>query len=196
EALAAQVERHHALTAAAKAPSERGAPFRVPRLCMREQDQLELLDRGTVAPGFDWDLRQYPADLTSYRCNDDSMTFEVDIDGRAVAYRQVKDDALTYLPGFAQDRSEADLVGWLDHEIRDPSVRQPVLREWVRRAVHGLLHERGFSLAQLLKGQFILRRKLVEQLQNAREQALREGFQQALFGGGLEVVSSDAPDHA
>lgn len=196
DALAAQVERHHALTAAARAPSERGESFRVPRLCMREQGELELLDRGAVAPGFGWDLQRYPADLASFRCNDESMTFEVDIDGQAVTYRQVKDDALTYLPGFAQDRSETDLIGWLDREIRDPSIRQPILREWVRRAVDGLLRERGFSLAQLLKGQFILRRKLVEQLQSARDQALREGFQQALFGGGLDVVSSDGPDHA
>lgn len=196
DALAAQVERHHALTAAARAPSERGVSFRVPRLCMHDQGELELLDRGAVAPGFQWDLLAYPADLASFRCSDDSMTFEVDIEGHAVRYRPVKDDALTYLPGFAQDRSEADLVGWLDHEVRDPSVRQPVLREWVRRAVHDLLHERGFSLAQLLKGQFILRRKLMEQLQSVREQALKEGFQQALFGGGLDVVSSDGPDHA
>ena len=193
DALAAQVEHHHALTAAAKAPSERGVSFRVPRLCALEQGEMELLDRGAVAPGFDWDLLAYPADLASFRCNDDSMTFQVDLEGQSVTYRQVKDDALTYLPGFAQDRSEADLVGWLDHEIRDPSVRQPVLREWVRRAVRRLLDDRGFSLAQLLKGQFILRRKLAEQLQSAREQALQEGFRQALFGGGLEVVSSDGP---
>ncbi|MFC5570238.1 DEAD/DEAH box helicase [Lysobacter yangpyeongensis] len=193
--LAAQVERHLDLTAAAKAPSERGEVFRVPRLCTIEQGELELIDRGMVATDFKWDLLASPPDLSSFRFNDDSMTFEVDLDGRGVSYHAVKDDVATYLPGFAQDRSEADLVGWLDLEVRDPSIKQPVLREWLRRAVRGLLEDRGFSLAQLLKGQFILRRKLAEQLLVAKDRAYRKGFQQALFGGALEIVTDDGPDH-
>lgn len=194
--VAAQIERHHVVTAAAKAPSERGTVFRVPRLCMVEQGQLELVDRGAVSADFTWDLLASPPDLSSFRFNEESMTFEVDFDGREVSYHSVRDDAATYLPGFAQDRTETDLVGWLDHEIRDPSIRQPVLREWLRRAVHGLLDERGFSLAQLLKGQFVLRRKLTEQLETAKERAYRDGFQQALFHDGLEIVTNDGPDHA
>jgi type III restriction enzyme len=194
--LAAQVERHQLAAAAAKAPSERGAVFAVPRLCMVEQGELELLDRGVVSANFAWDLLASPPDLAGFRINEQSMTFEVDIEGRQVNYHQVRDDVATYLPGFAQDRSETDLVGWLDHEIHEPSIKQPVLREWLRRAVRGLLDERGFSLAQLLKAQFILRRKLAEQLQLAKEQAYRDGFQQALFQGGLEIVASDGPSHA
>jgi type III restriction enzyme len=194
--LAAQIERHLDLSAAAKAPSERGAEFRVPRLYSIEQGDLELVDRGMVAADFEWDLLASSPDLSSFRFNDDSMTFEVDLDDRTVQYHQVKDDVATYLPGFAQDRTETDLIGWLDHEIREPSIRQPVLREWLRRAVRGLLDERGFSLAQLLKGQFILRRKLAEQLLLTKEKAYRQGFQQALFTGGLEIVASDEPGHA
>ena len=111
--LDAEVERHLDLTAAAKAPSERGAMFRVPRLCVLEQGELELVDRGMVAADYKWDLLASPPDLASFRFNDDSMTFVVDLDGREVGYHQVKDDVATYLPGFAQDRSEADLLGWL-----------------------------------------------------------------------------------
>lgn len=194
--IAAQVERHQVVTVAAKAPSERGAVFRVPRLYLVEQDELALVDHGVVSADFSWDLLAAPPDLSTFRFNDDSMTFEVDLDGRKVGYHRVRDDVATYLPGFAQDRTEADLVGWLDHEIREPSIRQPVLREWLRRAVGSLLDDRGFSLAQLLKGQFVLRRKLDEQLQIAKMQAYREGFQQALFQGGLELVASGEPDHA
>lgn len=194
--LTAEVERHQVATLAAKAPSERGATFTVPRLCVVDQGELELVDQGIVAATFAWDLLTSPPDLSSFRFNDESMTFEVALEGRSVSYHQVKDDVATYLPGFAQDRSEADLVGWLDQEIHDKSVKQPVLRAWLHRAVRGLQEDRGFSLAQLLKGQFILRRKLVEQLALAKEAAYRDGFQQALFKGGLEIVASDGPDHA
>lgn len=195
EEVAAQVEGHQMKTLAAKAPSERGAAFRVPRLCMVEQGELELVDRGVVAANFSWDLLGSPPDLSSLRFHEDSRTFELDLDGKGVHYHLIKEEEATYLPGFALDRSEADLIGWLDQEIREHSVKQPVLREWLRRAVRGLLDERGFSLAQLLKGQFVLRRKLAEQLSLAKEKAHAEGFQQALFGGGLEIVASDAPGH-
>ncbi len=123
------------------------------------------------------------------------MTFEVDLDGEKVNYHKIKDDVATYLPGFAQDRTVTDLVGWLDQEVRDHTIKQPVLREWLRKSVDGLL-DRGFSLEQLLKGQFILRRKLSEQLGAAKAAAYKQGFQQALFEGGLEVLTSNSPDHA
>lgn len=190
--LAARVEQHVSLCAAVDAPSERGALFKVPRLCRREHGELEVLDRGSAISGPHWDLLGHPPDLASFGCSERTMTFEVDLEGRHVRYQQVQDDAAIYLPGFALDRSEADLVSWLDQQIRDPAVRQPVLREWLRRAVRGLLEDRGFSLAQLLRGQFVLRRKLIEQLQLARAQAAREIFALAVFGGGLELQTSDA----
>lgn len=193
--LDARIERHLDLTAAAKAPSERGELFRVPRLCVVEQGELELVDRGMVTAGFHWDLLANAPDLSGFRFNDDSMTFEVDLNGREVSYHQIRDDVATYLPGFAQDRTEVDLIGWLDEEIRDPSVKQPMLREWIRRAVRTLRDERGFSLAQLLKGQFILRRKLTEQLLLAKERAYRQGFQQALFGNAADIVADEGPGY-
>lgn len=195
-AVAAEVERHQQATVAAKAPSERGVLFQVPRLYSVEQGELELVDRGAVSASFNWDLLSSPPDLTSFHFDESSMTFEVYLDDKMVQFQNVKDDVGTYLPGFAQDRTASDLIGWLDQEIREPSIKQPVLREWLRRAVTGLIEERGFSLSQLLKGQFILRRKLGEQLLLAKKNAYDKGFQQALFHDDLELVTSSEPDHA
>jgi type III restriction enzyme len=189
-----QVERHQMATVAAKAPSERGTVFQVPRLCLMEQGELELIDRGMVASDFKWDPLASPPDLTSLRLKEESMTFEVYLEGQEVQYHHVKDDAATYLPGFAYDRTDAELIGWLDQEIRDPSIKQPILREWLRRAIQDL-KDRGFSLSQLLKGQFILRRKLSEQLLLCKERAYKDGFQQVLFSQDTHVVTSDAPDY-
>lgn len=190
-----KLRRHQQVAVAVKAPSENGVVFSVPRLCMVEQGELEFIDRGVVTADFEWDLLASPPNLSSFRFNEESMTFEVDLDGEKVNYHKIKDDVATYLPGFAQDRTVTDLVGWLDQEVRDHTIKQPVLREWLRKSVDGLL-DRGFSLEQLLKGQFILRRKLSEQLGAAKAAAYKQGFQQALFEGGLEVVTSNSPDHA
>jgi len=53
---------------------------------------------------------------------------------------------------------------------------------------------RGFSLAQLLKGQFVLRRKMREQLDKAKAAAYGEGFQELMFNS--EIETSLAPGHA
>lgn len=194
EDVAATIERHQIASKAVKAPSQNGAVFSVPRLCVMEQGELEFIESGAVPPGFTWDLLAYPPDLSSLKFNADSQTFEVDLVDEKVTYTKIDDDVNTYLPGFAKDRTETDLVGWLDQKIRDPAVKQPVLREWVRRAISGLSQDRGFSLSQLLNGQFVLRRKLSEQLQLAKVEALKDGFQQALFGDAADVVVSDEPD--
>ncbi len=194
EDVAATIERHQIASKAVKAPSQNGAVFSVPRLCVMEQGELEFIESGAVPPGFTWNLLAYPPDLSSLKFNADSQTFEVDLVDEKVTYTKIDDDVNTYLPGFAKDRTEADLVGWLDQKIRDPAVKQPVLREWVRRAISGLSQDRGFSLSQLLNGQFVLRRKLSEQLQLAKVEALKDGFQQALFGDAADVVVSDEPD--
>lgn len=194
EDVAATIERHQIASKAVKAPSQNGVVFSVPRLCVMEQGELEFIESGAVPPGFTWDLLAYPPDLSSLKFNADSQTFEVDLVDEKVTYTKIDDDVNTYLPGFAKDRTEADLVGWLDQKIRDPAVKQPVLREWVRRAISGLSQDRGFSLSQLLNGQFVLRRKLSEQLQLAKVEALKDGFQQALFGDAADVVVSDEPD--
>lgn len=190
-----KITTHQHQVAAAKAPSERGAVFQVPRFYVQEQGELDLVDKGAVPDGFTWDLLAMPIDLSSFQFNDATQTFEVSLDGEQVIFRLVKNDVATYLPGFAQDRTEADLVGWLDTEVRDTKLRQPVIREWIRRAVDGLQKQRGFSLAQLLKGQFVLRRKFREELLHAKATAYKVGFQQFLFDN-TDIVVPAEPDHA
>lgn len=187
---------HQNLTAAAKAPSQRGAVFEVPRLYAMDQGELDLVEAKAVAADFSWDLRDHPADLSKFGFSEESQTYEVFLDGKQVQYHLVKDDVATYLPGFAQDRTVDDLVGWLDTGVRDHSVKQPVSREWVRRAVKGLIEDRGFSLAQLLRGQFVLRRKLREELLAAKAVAYRQGFQQVLFAPDRDVRAPEGSDYA
>ena len=184
------MRRHHVAVMMTKAPSQRGLVFRVPRLCMMEQGELELVDEGAVHEDFAWDPLEYPADLSSLRLKEDSMTFEIKLQDQKVEYKVTKDDAALYLPGFAQDRTISDLLGWLDHEIRETNIRQPVLREWIRQAVNGLT-KTGWSLAQLLKAQFVLRRKLEEQLMLGKAKAYKAGFQHTLFGGGAVIETPD-----
>lgn len=195
DATVAAVAFHNNTTIAAQAPSERGAAFEVPRLFVVEQGELELVQKGAVDEDFTWDLLADPADLSSFAFHEDSLTYNVFLDGKEVQYQVIKDDVATYLPGFAQDRTAVDLIGWLSHNVIDAKVRAPLKQEWIRRAIDGLMEDRGFSLAQLLRGQFVLQRKLGEELEAARVRAYKQGFQQHLFGDGKQVVAQMGPDH-
>lgn len=196
DAVQQKVALHQMATQAAKAPSERGELFTVPRLYLRDEEQLELLEQGQKLPSFSWDLLSTPPDMSSLSIADDAMTFEVYLEGDKVQFHAVKDDAATYLPGFAQDRTLIDLIGWLDQEIRDKSLKQPVIREWIRRCIGSLHEDRGFSEAQLLRAQFVLRRKLREQLQLEKEAAYRHGFNQLLIEGDITVPDEAVWDYA
>ena len=190
------IESHQTATLIRKSPSERGEVFQVPTLCRVEQGELELVDAGAVTGDFKWDLLASPADLSSFRFREDSMTFEVDIDGKKLEYHKINESESAYLPGFALNRSAIDLIGWLDQTIRDPKVKQPVMREWIAEAIDGLMVGRGYSLSQLLQGQFVLRKKLQEQLDISKRNAIAQGFQAVLFSDIEVVETSMDPGYA
>ena len=168
----------------------------MPRLYSIRQGELELIDRGMVAADFKWDLLANPPDLSSFRFNDDSMTFEVDLDNHTVQYHQVKDDVATYLPGFAQDRTDTDLIGWLDQEIRDPSVRQPVLREWLHRAVRSLLDASRLLAGATVEGAIHPAPQAGRAIADRQRKGLPAGIPAGLVLWRLEIVASDQPGHA
>ena len=193
------IELHQQKALAAKAPSERGLDFSVPRLMVMDQGELDFVEARAVAETFRFDLLASPADLSSLSVKDESKTFEVFLGDETVSFKLTDNDAASYLPGFAEDRTEADLVGFLERELwtatkTDHMIGAPVRREWVRQGVQSLL-DRGFSLAQLLRAQYILARKLVDEWERAKTTAYKAGFEQFLFAVDASIVVSDGPDH-
>ena len=147
--------------------------------------------RAAPPPGFTWDLLAYPPDLSSLKFNVDSQTFEVVVDSK-VSYTKIDDDVNTCraLPRTALKRTWS--AGWTRRSaIRrssspccgsgcaGPSAGCPKI---------GASRYRNCSMASS-----VLRRKLGEQLQIAKAEALKEGFQQALFGADADIVVSDEP---
>jgi type III restriction enzyme len=193
------IELHQQKALAAKAPSERGDTFSVPRLMVLDQGDLDFVEARAVSTTFRWDLLATPADLSTLSVKDESKTFEVFLGDETVSFKLTDNDAATYLPGFAEDRTEVDLVGFLERELwtatkTDLMIGSPVRREWVRLAVRSLI-DRGFSLAQLLRAQYILARKLVEEWERVKTIAFKAGFEQFLFAHDADVVVGHGPDH-
>jgi type III restriction enzyme len=163
------------------APALRGERLEVPRLCVRYEGELLPFDKELVLDAASWDLSQCAVDLSDFRFNDTSKTFEFDVQGSKVVYA-FKGEQQLDLNLLAGDWTETDLIRWLDKELRQPDVRQEASLGWLRLCVHQLLGRKGFDLALLVRAKFILARKLAEKRDECRTFAYNAGYQEMLFG--------------
>jgi type III restriction enzyme len=163
------------------APALRGEKLEVPRLCVRYEGELLPFDKELVPDAASWDLSQCAVDLSDFRFNDTSKTFEFDVQGRKVVYA-FKGEQQLDLNLLAGDWTETDLIRWLDKELRQPDVRQEASLGWLRLCVYQLLGRKRFDLALLVRAKFILARKLAEKRDECRTFAYNAGYQEMLFG--------------
>jgi type III restriction enzyme len=174
-----QIADHNALLYREPSPSERGESFAVPRLCVEYDGSLELFDKELVLNATNWNLLDYPADLSLFQFNDSSKTFEFDVEGSKVVYKLLGQQQLD-LNLLAADWTEVDLVRWLDRLLRQVDVTSGTLAAWLLQAVTGLLQKRGLDLATLVRAKFILARKLGELIEQSRQTAYNKGYQALL----------------
>lgn len=163
------------------APALRGETLAVPRLCVRYQGELLPFDKELVLDAAAWDLSKCAADLSDFRFNDTSKTFEFDVQGSKVVYA-FKGEQQLDLNLLPAEWTENDLIRWLDRELRQPDIRQAASLVWLRGCIQQLLSRKGFDLALLVRAKFILARKLAERRDECRTAAYNTGYQELLFG--------------
>ena len=134
-----------------------------------------------MTPRHKGDLSQCPVDLSDFRFNDTSKTFEFDVQGSKVVYA-FKGEQQLDLNLLAGDWTETDLIRWLDKELRQPDIRQAASLGWLPALCSPTLDAQGirFGVAGALK--FILVRKLAEKRDECRTFAYNAGYQEMLFG--------------
>ena len=173
-------------------PSERGETFRAPRLCVMVQGELELAEREFFLDVCGWNLLDFPHALTpaEIAVDEGARTFEFDIKGKKVVYSLVDLEEQLDLSHVNTDWSEANLVRWLDKNVRQPDVRQEVLLEFLRRTVADLRERCRLDMAALVRSRFILAKVLVEKIKGFRQKACGRGYQETLFGPQATVETT------
>jgi type III restriction enzyme len=163
------------------APALRGETLVVPRLCVRYDGELLPFEKQLVLDAASWDLSQCTVDLSDFRFNDTSKTFEFDVQGSKVVYA-FKGEQQLDLNVLAAEWTENALIRWLDKELHQPDIRQAASLAWLRLCVRELLERKGFDLALLVRAKFILARKLAEKRDECRTLAYNAEYQELLFG--------------
>jgi type III restriction enzyme len=185
-----KIAEHRAAFERQLSPSQRGVVFTVPQLCVEYQGELALVDEELVLEAAEWNLLDYPADLSRFEYDDASKTFELDIEGNRVVIHP-KDTEQLDLNLLPTEQTDIDLVRWLDKQAHQPDVSQQTMTAWILQAVTGLLKRPNLSLATLVRAKFILARKLVELIAQARKDAKKRGWQELLFGAEARVQASE-----
>ena len=185
-----KIAEHRAAFERQLSPSQRGVVFTVPQLCAEFQGELALVDEELVIEAAEWNLLDYPADLSRFEYDDASRTFELDIEGSKVVIHP-KDAEQLDLNLLPTEQTDTDLVRWLDKQVRQPDVTQQTMTAWILQAVTGLLKRPNLSLSTLVRAKFILARKLGELIVQARKDAKKRGWQQLLFAAEARVQASE-----
>ena len=183
-------------------PSQRGEVFRVPQLCVWQDGELQLAEKEIFLDAKGWDLldaQAYPPSLseTEFNLSEDGQQFEIDItaEGRLTERFAGQTNQLNLsLTDLGWD--ELRLSRFLDSRLRQPDIGQTVLLEFCRRVVNYLVTTRHIPVTALVRGRYILIKKLLDKLKAYRNKAYNLGYQQTFFAPTAKVEASFNYDFA
>lgn len=183
---------HNQSIESAKAPSEKGEKFgSLPQLCLHIQGEMELVEPEIFLHTDNWNLLDYPAELSNFRVQESTHSFAIDMDGKEISYKIADEkETISFNEGLFEIR-EQDLIRWLDKELRQPDIPQGQLIKFVTTLINQLLQQPNTTLTGLVRNKFPLSRAIRDLINIYRKRAQKSGYQQSLFSNESEVCLSD-----
>lgn len=167
EQVRTSLEQHNTRAKLRETPAQKGVKFEVPQLSIRFGDRVvPLANDLLVEEGF-WNPADSAGTLDTLTFDTRTQTWEIGIDEKSVKMNMVQEPQAEYLSGLTGDWEEADLLVWLENKVVQNDVRQEVMVAWITQAIAPLKHK-GYSLGQLVRGRFIIARRLLSLLDEAR----------------------------
>ena len=166
--------------------SEKGVKVSIPQLCLFTDDAWRpVVDSEFYLPE-GWDLLSYHAQLSpaEFCITQNGNIFEIDIDGKRVTNRLASRLFWENVDNAESEWTNSDLSRWLDRQIPQPDISQPVLLEFLRRMVTYLTVQRQMNINSLVRTKFLLAKAVNERISKYRKEALKKGYQAQLFDSG------------
>ena len=184
---AKRLANHNVRAAAVReTPAQRQEAFRVPKLMFKQGALTLEVSADLLLDLHGWSINSYPADLGSFRYNAQTRTFLVDIAGTEVGWTPVAEPQVAYMQGLAGNWSEQQLIDFLDRRVHQKDIAQVELVDWIRKGF-AALSQRGFDLAQLVRGKYVIAHKLDELISAARQKASKDNYQSVLFANDAPI---------
>jgi type III restriction enzyme len=188
EQVRTSLEQHNARAKLRETPAQKGVQFEVPQLSIKFGNRVVPVENDLLVEEGFWDPAGTAGVLDTLIFDTRTQTWEIDLGEKSVKMNMVQEPQAEYLSGLTGDWEEADLLVWLENRIVQNDVRQEAMVAWIARAIAPLKHK-GYSLGQLVRGRFIIARRLLALLDEARTGRGNQAHQR-LFK--LEEVVVDA----
>ncbi len=179
---------------ASEAPEGVRPPFIVPRLGIVRQGELELLspDHFLDLP---WNLAECDPEPFGNRfvIHDHTQTGELDVSERGrmkIGFVGALHDQLAmaiHEPAWSLPR----LVNWVDRGIPHPDITKPAARIFIQKALEVVMRRRNYSLDQLARYKYELRRELVAEIEKLRAEREKTQFG-ALFAADTNTFRTSS----
>ena len=177
-----------------QSPAERDEEFNVPRLMSALQGTLEFADTDVFMEYHDWTLLDHSPrmDENEFAIHETARSFEIDLDGNRIAFQFTSEEEQLALNVDVEGWTPDVLVLWLDRQVRQPDIRQGELIRWLRDLVAHLVNARRLHVSGLMRGKFLLARKIREKLEDIRRKEREGVYQRCLFAPEAKIgVSFD-----
>ena len=177
-------------------PADRGEELRVPRLMSAVQGTLEFADTDLFMESHAWSLLDHSPrmDESEFTIRETARSFEIDLDGNRIAYQFASEQEQLALNVEVEGWTPEALVRWLDRQVRDADIRQGELVRWLRDLVGHLTGARRIHISAVMRGKFLLARKIRDKLAAIRRTEREAVYQRCLFAPAARVDVSF--DHA
>ena len=172
--LETEAKRHKAVWQMHTSPAQRGVPFHVPQLCFKLDGELELAEKDAFLDASGWSLLDYSAEIseTEFRLTETGVQWEIDLSAAGKITEKAIGKAEQYdLDLVDTGWTDQQLCRWLERKARQQDITQPVLLEFVRRALAYLIEKRALPLTALVRWKFILAKVMAQKISQYREQA-------------------------
>lgn len=192
-ALEIEARRHTAIWRNYTSPAERHVLFRVPQLCFTFDGELELAEKDAFLDAGGWNLLDYSVELSEadFRLTQTGVQWEIDLSATGKITEKAVGRAEQYdLDLVDTGWTDNQLCSWLERKVRQQDIAQPVLLEFVRRALAYLVEKRTLPVTALVRWKFILAKVLAQKIGQHRQQAANDRYVQNLFGPQAAVETS------
>ena len=177
-------------------PADQGEELRVPRLMSAAQGALEFADTDLFMESHEWSLLDHSPrmDESEFAIRETARSFEIDLDGNRITYQFASEEEQLALNVEVEGWTPEALVRWLDRKVRDADIRQGELLRWLRDLVGHLTGARRIHISAVMRGKFLLARKIRDKLAAIRRTEREAVYQRCLFAPAARVEVSF--DHA
>ena len=172
-----------------KSPAERGVKFSIPQLCLDfGNDDVHVARRADFFPENGWSLtetKDYSLPLS--HCESDIKFYELTLNGNKLTEKLLFDDSKKLFDGET-NWTMAEFIGWLAERIPDTFITAEDFAEFSRRVLNQLINDKNFSLDELVRMRFTIRKLLAEKIETLKDKAYKQNWQVILFGNGYPKI--------